>query len=387
MIAIIADDLTGATELAALGHRHGLAAVVTTKAPSAAAVEILAVDTDSRLLSPAAAAQRVGSLAADLNRLRPGWIYKKTDSVLRGNLAAELAALMTALGFPRALLVPANPALGRTVRAGRYWVGGVPLDETDFRHDPQHPRYSSRVLDLVAATPDCPVVSRRPDEPLPARGIVVGDAESAADLDLWAGRVDGQTLPAGAAQFFAALLRHRAGEAAPKPKATSLPDLPEVFVCGSLSSTTHHFVADCLRQGVPVIRLPAEAARPEPLLEALMRQLAHAATEALAAHPRLVLTVGLPPVADPAIARSLAVTLARVAALLLQSLPQAHLFAEGGATAAACMRALGWESLHIQRELAQGVVTSIPEAAPAHRFTVKPGSYRWPVEVAGAASE
>ena len=71
--------------------------------------------------------------------------------MLRGPVAAELAALLDALGFERCLLVPANPGLGRVISGGLYLVNGVPLHETDFRLDPEYPATTANVLERVGA--------------------------------------------------------------------------------------------------------------------------------------------------------------------------------------------------------------------------------------------
>ena len=80
------------------------------------------------------------------------WVYKKVDSVLRGQVVAELEAMMPQLGLKRALLVPANPALGRTISDGEYFIHGRPIHKTEFARDAEHPRLSPRVLDLMQAT-------------------------------------------------------------------------------------------------------------------------------------------------------------------------------------------------------------------------------------------
>ena len=61
-------------------------------------------------------------------------LYKKIDSTLRGNVAAELGAARAALGAKRQILVaPAFPAQGRTVRGGRVLVNGKPLHGGDLK--------------------------------------------------------------------------------------------------------------------------------------------------------------------------------------------------------------------------------------------------------------
>jgi len=56
----------------------------------------------------------------------------------------------------------------------------------------------------------------------------------------------------------------------------------------------------------------------------------------------------------------------------------AQINAEGGATAAALVRALGWNRLRVVGELSPGVVTTSPAQNAAVDLTIKPGSYQWP---------
>jgi uncharacterized protein YgbK (DUF1537 family) len=152
-VLIIADDLSGAADCAIGFATAGLRTVVTLDAAAMAsylapslkpdsasgstygadaamggAIETMAVDTDSRRLAPADAAQRACDAWRALHR--PGHrLYKKIDSTLRGNWAAEVAALQALAGL--ALVAPAYPATGRTVREGRVYVHGAPLESTD----------------------------------------------------------------------------------------------------------------------------------------------------------------------------------------------------------------------------------------------------------------
>jgi uncharacterized protein YgbK (DUF1537 family) len=128
-LLIIADDLSGAADCAIGFASVGLPTVVTLD-PSrdTGAAQVIAADTDSRRLAPEAAAQRAVSTFKTL--LRPGQrLYKKIDSTLRGNWAAEVAALQSLAGL--AIVAPAFPATGRTTQDGRVWVNGQPLESTD----------------------------------------------------------------------------------------------------------------------------------------------------------------------------------------------------------------------------------------------------------------
>ena len=119
---ILADDLTGAADSAARCIHVGLPAVIALPPVTAPSVTgALAFTSDSRHLPPRAAAQRVRDLAAPLAGMMAGarW-FKKIDSTLRGNIGAEVEALLDVLPrYERAIISPAFPAQGRGLRDGR----------------------------------------------------------------------------------------------------------------------------------------------------------------------------------------------------------------------------------------------------------------------------
>ena len=133
---IIADDLTGAADCAIAFGKRGMESVVAwERHAEAGKAQVLAVDAGSRQLpAPQAAKRQVDVLAAHYRpELR---LYKKIDSTLRGQPAAELAAL---LAFPAAnsagrsrlaIVAPAFPATGRITVNGSVIVAGVPLEQT-----------------------------------------------------------------------------------------------------------------------------------------------------------------------------------------------------------------------------------------------------------------
>ncbi|WP_397448466.1 four-carbon acid sugar kinase family protein [Pseudomonas sp. NA-150] len=126
---IIADDLSGAADCAIGFASCGLHTVVALDPMSASAeAQVTAADTDTRRLSPAEAAAHTRAAFEAL--IKPGQrLYKKIDSTLRGNWAAEVAALQPLAGL--AIVAPAFPATGRTLQGGRVFVNGEPLESTE----------------------------------------------------------------------------------------------------------------------------------------------------------------------------------------------------------------------------------------------------------------
>lgn len=161
-LAVIADDLTGAADTAIqfrgisepvllVSHRHlsSLGREFTGGT--------LAVYTDSRHLSPAKAAARLRRAGLSVKKLAPFVVYKKIDSCLRGNIGAEVDALMYLLGFECAFIAPAFPAQGRTTLHDIHFVRDVPLAASEIAHDPISPINESRLSRLIALQSRYPV--------------------------------------------------------------------------------------------------------------------------------------------------------------------------------------------------------------------------------------
>lgn len=198
-ILALADDLTGALETGARFAAEGIAAPVTVAADPDAVV----IDTETRHLAPAAAAARVFELASAARARGVRLIYKKTDSTLRGNIAAELGALLAAWPGARAVYAPAYPAMGRTVRSGTLYVNGTRVSETEFARDPLNPVRESHIPSLLGHS-----------------GIQVFDGETDDDVDRAARLIveEGCPIAAGPAALASALARLLPAErTAPRP--------------------------------------------------------------------------------------------------------------------------------------------------------------------------
>lgn len=369
-ILVIADDLTGAAEVAAIAHEAGLRAVVITRIPKLLPeADVLVLDTDSRLCTPGRAARRVRSRISHLATSRQTEVFKKTDSVLRGPVLAELHACMSAFGLRRTLLLAGNPSLGRTVRDGRCLIDGVPIDQTAFARDPHHPALGDSVLDLLRVSPGRPDVRcfAPDDTPLPRSGIIIGEHRSPDDTTRWLATVDRHTLPAGGADFFRAWLASRATSrsrsATPFPASDLIPAGPPLLLHGTTAEA-------------PAGTLLFNGLRPPPATRVgmILRQRGAA------------VVAGTPLTRnDPAAPRQISAGFAELARELHRVGAFRHLLIAGGATAATVLRALGWHRLAVLRVWGPGVVSL---QAPDSRVTVtlKPGSYPWPAELRRALS-
>jgi uncharacterized protein YgbK (DUF1537 family) len=383
LIAVIADDFTGAAELGGVALRYGLTAEVQSEFNAHADVDLIVVDTDTRSCAAEEAARRVTNVAELCREDAVERVFKKVDSVLRGRVMAELTALLGAWRKRRALLVPANPGLGRVIAEGHYFIDGQPLHETDFARDPEYPATTSDVLAVLGPAGSWPVHVLRPGEIMPDRGILVGEATSEADLATWARRLDDKTIPAGAAEFFGAFLRAIGLQPAERAsvEVESTEDAIALFVCGSTSSYSRSFCQRCEARGIPVLRMPPGLFGMNPQSPKLIREWADATVRALEIHSRAMVAIDQPLCRDLGLPQILSSHLGELVEQVISRQPVDYLFAEGGATAAALVRRLGWKRLRVYKELAPGVVCMQVEGMPGPLLAMKPGSYAWPDEV------
>ena len=249
-VLVIADDFTGANDagsgLAQAGARVHV--LFGTKAPLPDdAADVLVISTDSRAVSASQAAESVAQVVQHFAaQLQQGWLFKKIDSTLRGNVGAETAAALHASGKRLALVAPAVPRLGRTTREGKVWVNQRLLTDTEFASDPKTPILSPRVLDQMqidGTEIDLPTLrSDRLDAVLAAaHGVVVVDAENEADL--------ARLITAAARLAEKPLLVGAAGLSDALGAALSVrPSRPVLAVVGSMSSSAQQQIATLLKQ-------------------------------------------------------------------------------------------------------------------------------------------
>ena len=391
MIGVIADDLTGAAELGGIGLRHGLKAEVILQGECIGDTDLLCVDTDTRSCTAKEAAWRAAAAARRLRKAGAAWIYKKVDSVLRGNVLAEVGAIREALGLRSALLVPANPRFGRVIRDGRYFVKGKLIHQTDFAQNPEYPRRSPDVLKMLKVTKAGKMSVTRLSNYRPTSGIVLGEVSSSADVQKWASQRSEDMLLAGGAEFFEAVLQamelNLVAADVSRLQSLCFPKLEkssargrELFICGSTSDYTLQFVNQAQRDGTPVFSMIDSGNKGISLGPAMLEAKAQEAIIAFETHSRVVLAVGRPLIRRPIVARRLAQYLVKIAVRVLERAEVNRVYAEGGATAAEFVRQLGWSRLKVLQELAPGVTTLALADRHAPVLTIKPGSYPgWPL--------
>lgn len=245
-LLILADDFTGALDTGVQFAARGARTCVVTDPAydftrTGEDVQVLVMDAETRHLEAKAAYAVVFRAVRDALAAGFTYIYKKTDSALRGNIGAELTAVLDASGTDSLAFLPAFPKMNRVTRGGVHYIDGVPVAESVFGQDPFEPVRRSDIRDIIAEQSAVPVVLHERMEQRsaePRSGIQVYDADSDEDLIRTALQLgaEGLRLSAGCAGFAAALANILELDG----KAPEFPELaPALFVaCGSVNPVT-----------------------------------------------------------------------------------------------------------------------------------------------------
>lgn len=189
---IIADDFTGALDTGVKFSAAGFITKVVTDSEidfaAETAEEVLVLCVPTRHIPPKDAYSAIRAITERAVAAGIHCIFKKTDSALRGNIGAEISAVLDGSGQRSISFIPALPAVNRTTRAGVHYIDGVPVHESVFGKDPFEPVTESYVPDLLRRQCDVPIhlVSRSHMEQLhpgQERCIYVFDCTTREDLE------------------------------------------------------------------------------------------------------------------------------------------------------------------------------------------------------------
>lgn len=363
MIVVIADDFTGAAEMAGIGLRFGLRVELVTKAGEKNDADLMVWCTDSRSLSKDEAIVVTTKAVEYAIGLQPQLLYKKIDSVLRGHVLDEIKVQMSISGLHKALIIPANPSLGRTIRDGQYFIHDKPANETAFAVDPEFAIGNSSVQSMIGGGEEVQVLPV--NKVLPRKGIVVGEASASADILKWTEKIEKDSVIAGAGDFFAALLSKRYKE---RPYAVTSPGSPHLYISGTTFEKAVSFVRSLDRQLHCVAYLPGNDE------QAWLQRV----SRIIETQNRLVIAFDNNKIPAGTSAASLRQMMAIAVKRVLAHAAIKEIFIEGGATAAWIIRELGITCLSPVEEWERGVVRM---KAGDLFITVKPGSYELPHQI------
>jgi uncharacterized protein YgbK (DUF1537 family) len=408
LLGCIADDFTGATDLASMLVRHGMATVQLIGVPErdldAGDAQAVVVALKSRTI-PAAQAidQSLAALAWLQARGARQVLFKYCstfDSTDQGNIGPVSEALLDALGADFTIACPALPENGRSVYMGHLFVGERLLSDTHMRHHPLTPMTDSNLVAVLGRQSRAPVglvpypVVERGPEAIRARfaelkraGVrqAIADATSerhlvdlgtaAADLALITG---GSGIAMGLPDNF-----RRAGLLAGTGKADRLPAVGghAAVLAGSCSAATLEQIERFAASG-PVLAL-------DPL--ALVRDGAEVERAIAWAEQRLgeapvLIRSSAPPEevarVQAAVGRDRAgaaieAAMARIARALVERGVR-RLVVAGGETSGAVVAALGVRGLRIGPPIDPGVPWTVSLGEPHLALALKSGNFGAP---------
>jgi uncharacterized protein YgbK (DUF1537 family) len=347
-IAVIADDLTGALDTGVQFSNWDFTVQVTDD-PLSSVADVVVVNTDSRGMDPVRAYELVFSVAKKVSGFDV--VYKKTDSTLRGNVGAEIQAVLDATGEKTAFLTPCYPPTARCVRDGYLLVDGIPIDRTEYSEQGSTQSY---IPDIITAGVTCPIVHQVDSGIHDRTGIVVIDSETEADLLKIARSLAGRKVLTGSAGLAAAI-----AEATVNPP-------PVLSVIGSRRTVTQRQTRALERRlGAELIPLDMnKALNGKPQDEAMMRALdtfeegrdviitSAPDQETVEMTVKAASSLGL---SSSELEDRVTGALADTARALIEQAPLSGVILSGGATAMAVCAALSVNEISIIEELRPGI--------------------------------
>ena len=403
-LGCIADDFTGATDLANNLVRAGMRVVQTIgvpDAPLAADVDAVVVALKSRTIPAAEAIAQSLEALHWLQAQGAQQIYFKYcstfDSTPDGNIGPVTEALMDALESDFTIATPAFPDNGRTVFKGYLFAGNVLLNESGMQNHPLTPMQDANLVRVMQAQAKRPVglidyktvaqgeaAIRERIAALRAQGVGVAvvDATSNQDLLLLGPALKGMPLVTAGSGVAIGLPANfglkPSVQASQLPAATGL----QAVVSGSCSVATNGQVAHFQSSG-----RPAFAIHPASLMngqsDALVLQVLAWAAPHLKEGPVLVYSTAEPEAvkqvqAQLGVAEAGALVEHALAAVArgLVDLGVKQLVVAGGETSGACVQALGIAQLQIGPQIDPGVPwCHAPSAAGGVHIALKSGNF------------
>lgn len=379
-VLILADDLTGAldsgVQLAGQGVCTAVISGYSADCFADLTAEVLVINTESRHLDARIAGNKISGIVFAAHNKNIKRIYKKTDSVLRGNVGSELAAVVKA-GGGRLYFVPAYPRAGRITVGGVHYLNGLPVDKTAFAKDPFSPVKTARLeeiftgqdLDLELLSPQelaaAPIDSvKREDR---ARIIAV-DARTDRDMKHIAAYLqrlspDNIAGCAGLAYHLPHIWKISTGHIGHTYDLANM-----VVISGSVNPLTLAQINQARKRGFPVFTLtPEQKLNPEFYTTEAAREFILKVENICAENGRLIIEAVSSldpenPVLDGNQAaddrQQVADNIARIAGMLIQNLPEAVFFLVGGDTLASTLRMMKQTVIYPLAELSTGVVLS-----------------------------
>lgn len=152
-LLVIADDFTGALDTGVKFATDGVNVQVTSDRAfnfeDDAGIDVLVINSDTRHLEKEEAYRVIFEISKRALYCRIPYIYKKADSALRGNIGAELSAMLDASNQKMIAFIPAFPQMKRYTRQGVQYIDGVAVNKSIYGKDPFEPVRYSYIPDII----------------------------------------------------------------------------------------------------------------------------------------------------------------------------------------------------------------------------------------------
>ena len=265
-LLMIADDFTGALDAGVQFAKKGFSTkVLVYEKEDFGKIEnadVLVVDTETRHKTAQEAYRIVHQIVKVSVEYGVRYLFKKTDSALRGNIGSELTAVLDASNGSMLHFLPAFPQMQRITVNGIHYIDGLPVKESVFGADPFEPVITSDVEELIHQQCDtCVQLVHKGELPLPGKEKTIAVYDCSADEEMKSiaehlkekGELSLIAGCAGLAQIIPELLGW-------KKTSRNVPGLPEKFlvVCGSLNPITAKQLDYAEKNGFARIRLSPE---------------------------------------------------------------------------------------------------------------------------------
>ncbi len=248
-LLIIADDFTGALDTGVQFASQGVTTRVSTDYEynfeyMPEDTTVLVIDIESRHEEYQEAYRRVFGIVQKAVNWGVPYIYKKTDSALRGNIGAELQAVSDAMYNETIHFIPAYPKTKRTTEKGIHYIDGVKVSDSVLGKDPFNPVRHSYIPDLIAEQSNIDVQLSsvgfsKSDQDKGKGHVIVYDARNDGDIKRIAGQIFGNSQKramAGCAGFASALSDILSVSCEINDK--SMTDQSFLMACGSINPIT-----------------------------------------------------------------------------------------------------------------------------------------------------
>ena len=374
-IFVLAEDLTGASELGGIAFQFGLSVKILFATENLAMhdEDVIVIDSNTRNLKPNEAYERITELTSGIDFSEFSLIYKKVDSVLRGPISTELDAFTKVLNCDSTLLIPANPSKKRIIRSGHYFIDDIPLHYTGFRFDPYFPRLSNDVKELITDS-NGNVFSSFDNGVSTKNRISIPDISSIEDVKKIAANIaENKVLSGGGADFFREILLEKFG-LTEKIGFSDIKLSQTSFVVGSHSVGSRKNLNTLAKKGYAVFRLPKPAIDNSAKFDEWLGKI----NEALENKIPVAVSGPVKRLEDPVKIGNTGKRIVETAGMLVRKLPEGSLvMMEGGDTASSFFREMKWNTLLISEVHGPGIVALINQDRTIQVVT-KPGSYPLP---------